>query len=317
MLQIPNQSTSHVAASTWRSFLVLSGFIMIGMVIGNVFSSSIAYFILSGTTDSAIESLQLLFISPEKIPNGWWLLMLIQGVTHISTYLIPSILFVRWILRKQTSWFTFREAPQPVAWLIAPLLALSVMPFNSQIIEWNKNMKLPSFLSEMEIWMQQQELKLEKLTEFLVTFTGLHELAVALLVICVIAAVGEEILFRGVVQRLFMRSWTNPHLAIWIAAIIFSAIHFQFYGFFPRVLLGALFGYIYYWTGNLWFAILAHFANNAITVVLYYLHNTGYITDNINEMETASWSMSLLSIVITALLIYKLRASRHLIKNNS
>lgn len=312
MLQMPYQSTTHVAASAWRSFLVLTGFIMIGMVAGNLISSAIAFFILSKTTDSPVESLRLLFITPEQVPDGWELLMLLQGLTHISTYLIPALVFVRWILRKNISWFTFRTAPAPSAWIISALLALSVIPLNSRIIEWNKNMKLPEFLSGLESWMLQQELRLGKLTEFLVSFTDVPHLIVALFVIAIVAAVGEEILFRGIIQRIFMRTWTNPHLAIWIAAIIFSTIHFQFYGFLPRVLLGALFGYIYYWTGNISFAILAHFVNNAFTVSLYYLYNTGYIKENVNEMEAASWSMCVLSVIVTGILIYTLRGGRNL-----
>lgn len=308
MLKMPYQSTSHVATSTWRSFLVLIGFILIGMAVGNIFSTAIAYFILSGTTATPVESLQALFVTPEQIPHGWWLMMLLQGFTHIGTYLIPSLLFVRWILKKDIHWFNFREAPKPVIWLASILIAISVMPLNSRIIEWNKNMKLPTFLSGVESWMQQQELRLEKLTEFLVTFTGLPQLLIALLVIGVIAAVGEEILFRGLVQRLLKRAWGNAHLAIWVSAIIFSTIHFQFYGFFPRILLGALFGYIYYWTGNISSAILAHFTNNAFTVILFYLYNEKYINENIDQMEPASWGMCLVSLFVTGILGYIIRS---------
>jgi len=308
MLQMSNQSTSHVAASTWRSFLVLTGFILIGMAAGNIISTAIAYFILSTANAHPIESLQALFITPEQVPYGWWLMMLLQGLTHIGTYLVPSILFVKWILKKDIQWFNFRPSPKRLSWLASILIAVSVMPLNSRIIEWNKNMKLPAFLSEVEIWMQQQELRLEQLTEFLVTFTGLPQLFVGLFVIGVIAAIGEEVLFRGIIQRLLTRAWANPHVAIWVAAVIFSTIHFQFYGFFPRVLLGALFGYIYYWTGNLSCAILAHFTNNALTVILYYMYNTGYISENIDKMEPASLGMCGISLLVTGALIYILRS---------
>lgn len=103
------------------------------------------------------------------------------------------------------------------------------------------------------------------------------------------------------------RATKNPHVAIWIAAFIFSAIHFQFFGFVPRMLLGALFGYLYYWSGNLWIPMLAHFFNNGIQIVaMYYVNNK--ILDIDPEVETAApWPTVAAGVIISGVLLYFLR----------
>jgi len=127
-----------------------------------------------------------------------------------------------------------------------------------------------------------------------------------LLVIAVIPALGEEVLFRGVLQNIFQKSFghTQPHAAIWLAAFVFSAIHLQFYGLVPRMLLGALFGYLYVWSGNLWYPIVAHFANNSITLLAIFLYHQGATDTNIESVEAVAWWAALLSALFTGLLVY-------------
>ena len=83
----------------------------------------------------------------------------------------------------------------------------------------------------------------------------------------VAAGITEEFLFRGALQRIIGKWTYNHHIIIWSAAIIFSTFHMQFFGFLPRMLLGAYFGYLLYWTRNIWIPVFAHFVNNAIAVI--------------------------------------------------
>ena len=115
----------------------------------------------------------------------------------------------------------------------------------------------------------------------------------------VLPAIGEEVLFRGVLQRKLTEHWVNPHLAIWVAAALFSAIHVQFYGFLPRLLLGALFGYLYYWSGSLLIAIFAHFVNNGVMVLMLYLYQRKLVDYNIEDNESVPWTAALVSLVVT------------------
>ena len=126
-----------------------------------------------------------------------------------------------------------------------------------------------------------------------------------LLVIALIPAVGEELTFRGVLQQGLVRRMKSPHLAIILSAAIFSFIHFQFYGFLPRMFLGLLLGYMFYITGSLWTSILMHFVNNGSVVVLYYLNNKDIISIDAEHFGEASSSwMVTISLAVTVLLIF-------------
>ena len=133
-------------------------------------------------------------------------------------------------------------------------------------------------MSGLEQWAKALEDSMKELTTYLTKFDSPGYFILAVVVIAVLPAIGEELIFRGLLQNIFLRMNKNPHIAIWLAAFFFSAIHFQFYGFFPRLFLGALFGYLYFWTGNLLVPIVAHFFNNFFSVAALYAYQRG-LTD--------------------------------------
>ena len=102
----------------------------------------------------------------------------------------------------------------------------------------------------------------------------------------------------------FLEERGNIHLSIWASAIIFSAIHFQFYGFIPRLLLGALFGYLYYWSGNLLIPMFAHFVNNAFGVIMIYLHRHEITDLNVEDNTAAPLQYVILNAALTVGLLY-------------
>jgi uncharacterized protein len=185
------------------------------------------------------------------------------------------------------------------------VLVIAFIPFNDLIIQWNNTLNLPKFLQPVEQWMRDKEDSLRELTQLLTGFQGLNQLALGLLVIAVIPAVGEELLFRGLLQNKLLAVTRNVHVSIWLAAMVFSAIHVQFFGFFPRMLLGALFGYLYVWSGNLWVSILAHFVNNGFTLIMMYLYQQKVSGYNIENEEHIPWSLALLSLaLVVGILVY-------------
>lgn len=115
--------------------------------------------------------------------------------------------------------------------------------------------------------MQAKEQEMETLVNLLINEVGIIAFISNILVIALLAALTEEFLFRGAIQRIIEKWTANYHIVIWTAAIVFSAIHLQFYGFVPRMLLGAYFGYLLYWTKSIWAPVLAHFINNAVAVI--------------------------------------------------
>jgi len=284
---------------------MLVGFVLIGGVISTYLLLGILA-LAKGMDFTGIQAyLKQLISNPAALSGSWYELMLVQGVNHLGTYLLPSLLYWYWIERR--TWHQFNNRPvSAVAGIgLVVLIVISFMPFDSLIIEWNQNLHLPETLSPVEQWMRNQEKSLAGMSKFLTTFQGPDQLIIAMLVIGVIASIGEETLFRGILQR-NLTVWTgNPHIGIWLAAALFSAIHVQFLGFFPRMLLGALFGYLYLWSGNLWVPILAHFVNNGFTVLMVYMHQKKLVSVDIERTESIPMAGVLVSGLITlGLLVY-------------
>jgi len=291
----------------WGSLLVLIGFVLIGMAVGNVLALVILAVYLSVDVSSVTVILNQLITEPEKVKNGWYAMMLLQGTVHFFSYLLPSLLYWYFIERKTLQDFQYKSKPDPKIWILAFVLVLAFIPLNSKFIEWNAAMTFPDALSGLEIWMKEKEEQLAVLTKFLTTYDHFSQLLIALFVVVLLPAWGEETLFRGIIQRKLGLQWKNAHLAIWVSAAIFSAIHFQFYGFIPRMLLGAVFGYLYYWTGSLWIAVFAHFINNGFVLVMVYLYNIKVLDLNIEETKTMPWLTVLVSLFVTAGILLTIR----------
>ena len=191
--------------------------------------------------------------------------------------------------------------------LIALFFAVAALPMISMLTEWNKGMELPSFLASMEEMMRQMEESAKEVTDQFLNTSSVGMMFVNLFVIALLPAVGEEMMFRGWLQRVLGKR-VNYHTAIWVSAFIFSAIHFQFYGFIPRMLIGAALGYLYCYTGSLWASIVAHFTNNAVAVISAFLVYNGYISINPDLIGTGdTWYLSVASVAVCLALIFMLK----------
>ena len=198
------------------------------------------------------------------------------------------------------------------------VLMLVALPAINLLGDINKQMTLPAFLESLEQWMKTSEESAKVLTEQFMHATTFGGLIINLLLMAVLPALGEELTFRGVLQQLFrgsnvleLQGSRVPHLAIWCSAILFSAIHLQFYGFVPRMLMGALFGYALVWTGSLWVPILMHFTNNAAAVILYFISlRMGLDIEKVDAIGTGDtlW-LGVVSMVMTIVGIYAFRRS--------
>jgi uncharacterized protein len=285
--------------TTLAKLLLLTGSVFLGMTLGGV----TALLILLPTGQNAIDLLQ----NPTSYANGWYWIMAVQAASHVCSFLLPALAY--WYFFEKRQWADFQVKPltEVAALSAVALIVIAFMPFDGLIIEWNQHLNLPDALEPVERWMRDKEDELAGLTKSLTTFQGPGQLAVAVLVIAVIPAIGEEVLFRGVLQRILVRGTGNVHAGIWLAAIIFSAIHVQFYGFVPRVLLGAMFGYLYVWSGNLWVAILAHFVNNGFTVLMVYLYQKKLTGVDIEATDSVPIPIALASFALWLGLMYYFR----------
>jgi len=234
-----------------------------------------------------------------KIP-----LFIIQGCATLFGFVVLPYLYGKSVLKLKPEDVFGKMAPGPEMSLLVVILVIVFMGANSIFIEWNANLDLPSWMSGFENWARSFENQAEVMTKFLTSFDNNSQFFIALVVIAVLPAVGEELVFRGLIQNHIRILAGNIHLSIWLAAIIFSFFHMQFFGFVPRVILGALFGYLYAWSGNLAYPILAHFMNNGFTLLMIYLHSKGAVNFDIESSDTVSITSVLISAALTVILLY-------------
>ncbi|RAU84157.1 CPBP family intramembrane glutamic endopeptidase [Pontibacter arcticus] len=279
--------------------------LLLAFMLGGVFVAYFFYAILGeGITGVSFLQLSTLLQNPSAHPEQANALMLFQGLTSFFMFIVAPLALIK---AMGYDWDTYLNRKEnTILWLVllSGLLVVLIMPLNSVIINWNAGIDFPAALEGFEKWAREQESQAAELTKLLARFGTLPQLLVGLVVIAVIPGIGEELVFRGIVQRQLRRWWGNPHLAIWVAAILFSAIHVQFFGFVPRVLLGALFGYLYFWSGRIIVPMIAHFVNNGFTVLLLYLQQTKTIDFDVESTEAMPWATVLLSAVLSAAVLY-------------
>jgi membrane protease YdiL (CAAX protease family) len=181
------------------------------------------------------------------------------------------------------------------------------------LTHWNRAIELPESMRGIEQWMRAKEDMAMATTERLLSVQTIGGLLMNILIIGVVAAVAEEIIFRGALQQ-FLQEWTrNGHVAVWISAFIFSTIHFQFFGFFPRLVLGALLGYLLLYTQNLWIPIFVHFFNNTLIVVVnYFWKNAEWLKNTETIKITPPFAiLAVISLIVTILLFQKFRKNEN------
>jgi membrane protease YdiL (CAAX protease family) len=185
------------------------------------------------------------------------------------------------------------------------VLAGIAILFASPLINWlavmNQKMDLPESLSGIEAWMRSSEEAAAEMTKAFTAGTSVGVLISNLFVVAFMAALSEELFFRGVVQKVSIECFKNPHAGIWFGAILFSAFHMQFYGFLPRMLMGSFLGYFFWWSGSLWPSILAHFINNGSAVFVTWLINRGQLDATAETLGTQS--ADTIYVIVSAVLV--------------
>lgn len=255
-------------------------------------------------------------------PNTIATLKIIQGLSVLVVFVFPAILFAVFWTKPRIHYLGVTTKPAITTLMIAGIGMLLAMPMINWLSDANQHLKLPEALSGIETWMQQSEEKAKILTEAFTKGTSVGVLILNLIVIALMAALSEELFFRGVLQKVLIDCTRNKHVGVWIGAILFSAFHMQFFGFLPRMLMGAYLGYLFLWSGSLWPSIVAHFINNGMAVVLIWLVNRGAIPDNADKVgiEEGEWlyvATSVATVIITLFLVYRIEKKRKEVQNIS
>ncbi|MCI1188584.1 CPBP family intramembrane metalloprotease [Hymenobacter sp. DH14] len=286
--------------------LLLLGFMIMGACVGLTLFAGIS----QATFGVGLLDMARITTSPETQPQGWGILMLYQGLLLLLAFgggalALASAMGYRW-----AEYFSPRRLGAGWWLLAAAALIVVILPLMSVIIAWNAGAHFPAALHDFEGWARASEDRAAGLTKFLTRFNSGTRFAVGVIVIALVPAVAEELVFRGVIQKNLVR-WFSPHVGVWLGAALFSAIHFQFFGFVPRFVLGLVLGYLYLWSGNILVSMAAHFTQNALQLLILYLTQRGQFGWGFDPDSTDAlpWTLVLPSALLTAGLLYVLHRS--------
>ncbi len=239
-----------------------------------------------------------------------------QVLQSIGLFVLPPFA-IGWFYSGDSFKYLSMRGPVNLRFFVLGVLALMVItPFISVVGYLNQQMPFPEWASGIEHWMRTMEDQAEIAVQKFIAVEGIGGLLFNLFMIAVIPALGEEFLFRGVIQQIFTKMTRNYHWGIWISAAIFSTLHMQFFGFVPRLLLGALFGYFLVYSGSIWVPVLAHFVNNAVGVLTLYSAKTGassleqVVDPDFSEGIANYWPLGLVSLACTLWLLYQMKKNR-------
>jgi uncharacterized protein len=228
----------------------------------------------------------------------------------LGLFLIPAVIMNFLFFDYEERFLSPNQIHKPIFILLLVMISLIVsIPLISRLMEWNNSIHFPEFAVKFEALLKKMEEERNDLTERMLNGHRIKDLMYNIFLIAILPALGEEFIFRGILQQFLTRWFRNIHWAILITAIIFSAIHFQFYGFVPRLLLGFYFGYLFYWGKNIWVPVFAHFINNSIAVILLFIENTKEILlpDMLKEDYKAGILEVIISLNLTIIFIVSIR----------
>lgn len=260
-----------------KQLIALAGISLLASVLGFLIISPLTGLFGMSNFDLALKEIQA-----GKFPELLNPIRILFIIMHGCTFIVPALAFVVFYWRKQiakTLYLAKLPALKTFAWaLLFVVVALPVVN-----VLYYLNTLIP------DAWQSQEAGTLQKM---LLRMETPMDFVLNLMLIGVMAAVGEELLFRGVIQRIFAVRYQNMHLAIWGAAIAFSLVHFELQAFVPRLVLGGMFGYVFWWSSNLWIPIILHFLYNGVQVLAVY--------QNPELVETASPSLDVWLLVAAA-----------------
>lgn len=278
----------------FSQLLILTGLCILGLF----FFSVLGMYICQLAFGLQVDEIQRLAFETGNSPHARTILLIVQGFSALGSFVVAPMLLPLLSKPDGNKRAPFRIASPLMVGLVFAI-ALLMMPVNAWLAAWNESIHLPEMLSPLQEWAREKEKSLEKITLFLVDFKSPLETVLGFLVVAVLAGLSEEYFFRKMLQTRFIALTRNPHTGIWLTAFIFAAIHIQFYGLIPRMLLGALFGYYYFWTGNIGLAMLGHILNNGITLIGVVLYQKKISPIDVDDPAHFPWYIGAVAAGIT------------------
>ncbi|ERJ58310.1 CPBP family intramembrane glutamic endopeptidase [Sphingobacterium paucimobilis] len=282
--------------SPWSSLLIL-----LGLTLACSVGVQFIILLLGIFSDGGLAEVLQNEGSLSSFSNRPFFLYALLIASSFGTFLLPAFILQR--LEPYFNYFPTENRKDGMAYVIAIALLFAFGPIMQLIGGANAQMTFPDSLKGVETWMRLQEDNMANLMESIVMVDQCELLFVNIIALAVVPAIAEEYYFRGSLMHIIQRLVKNYHITVWLSAIIFSAIHVQFFGFFPRMILGVFFGYMFVWTQNIWIPILAHFVNNAtIAVVAFVYFHQGKTYADLQSYDSYSIFVYIGGFILTILL---------------
>jgi len=306
MTIIPNLPSLNAKSPGHQLFATLFAVVIVGTVL-------FLFFILAGSRIMGTDP--GLFENPSDAMGAKELAFIKYTliVQDISFFIIPAIIILTMMNPGMTPGIlSFSSLPVNDIILVS-ILALCAFPVTGLAGQLNAGMVLPDWLSGVEKWMKAKEEHADHLLRLIMEPEKFSGMLFNIFIIAALPALSEELIFRGVFQKIFQNLLRSGNLSVWLTSFLFSAIHLQFYGFLPRLILGLIFGYLFLWTRNLWLPVIAHFINNAIPTAGAYLR--GWETINQPSFPAPGEQIAGVIITLTIGILVLLRFRRRSFEN--
>ena len=226
-------------------------------------------------------------------------LQITQIISGVVGFLMPAVVYAMLVQEKPWNYLGFKKIP---TWSLLGIVAMfTIIPFLSMVTDWNDSIVFPESMRAIEEQMRSLQARSEEIIKIFISQGTLFS---SMLIIAALAAISEEILFRSVIQKSLIKLFKNAHIAIIVTAIFFSAVHGDFFGFFPRFILGIMLGYMFWMSGSIFPSMLMHFVNNATIVMLYYLNTRGFIDIDVEHFGSTDNVLVIILSLITTLAIF-------------
>jgi len=231
-------------------------------------------------------------------------LKFLQGISEM-VFLAPALVFAL-MMGPKNNFLKLNRSTYLIPVLLALAILITAQPIVAYLQDLNENMQLPAYMHGIMNWMRDAQNKADAISKILLKMPDLKSLIINIVIVAAIPAFCEEAFFRGTIQQILGKWIQNKHVVVWTTAIIFSAVHGEFFGFVPRMVLGAVLGYLFLWSGNLWYSIIGHMTNNGLGVIVSYLYQAKIISYNPDSNDTGPmWlTVSATILMIGAIIIY-------------
>jgi len=281
------------------ALILMVGFSFLGVAVATAYTH-LSVFDLQGTAK---------INNPEVIRA----LKIIQAISVVGSFIIPTFIMALLCSRKWLEFLNIKGKFKVSTFLLGGILILVAVPVINYLSEVNSHLQLPASMQSAQDWIKNMDDENNIISNAFIAHQSIRGLIVNIFIMGFLAAVSEELFFRAGIQKIIIRGSGNIHVGVWLTAIIFSAIHLEFFGFLPRMLMGAYLGYLFVWSKSIWPSIFAHFLNNSVIVYISYLEDRNMLPKKIEDIGNQSSQISYVigSTILVAVLMFAIYKIEH------